>query len=90
MLLLLFAPGIEPGADTKFTLNLGSAPAITLPDLVVPSSPSIYLMAGVCAFCGALQLTKAVGARVGDPAVRSRSSPSCSAFLTWAAAGQVR
>ena len=28
VLLLLFAPGIQPGADTKFTLNLGSAPAI--------------------------------------------------------------
>jgi simple sugar transport system permease protein len=87
VLLLLFAPGIQPGADTKFTLNLGSAPAITLPNLVVPSAPIVYLMAGVAAFCGALQLTRAVGAKWAI-LLSIALIAFVFGFLTWAAAGK--
>jgi simple sugar transport system permease protein len=63
IILLVFGAGIQPGTETSFGLNLGLAPVIKLPDLVVPTSPTLYLMAGVTAFCGALQLTRAVGAK---------------------------
>ncbi len=63
IILLVFGAGIQPGTETSFGLNLGLAPVIPLPDLVVPTSPTLYLMAGVTAFCGALQLTRAVGAK---------------------------
>jgi simple sugar transport system permease protein len=87
LLLLVFAPGVEPGADTKFTLNLGSAPVITLPTMVVPSAPVIYLMAGVAAFCGALQLTKAVGAKWAI-LLSIAIIAFVFGFLTWSASGK--
>ena len=87
VLLLLFAPGIEPGTETKFTLNLGSAPAIELPTMVLPSVPVIYLMAGVAAFCGALQLTKAVGAKWAI-LLSIALIAFVFGFLTWSAAGK--
>jgi simple sugar transport system permease protein len=87
VLLLLFAPGIDPGTDTEFTLNLGSAPAIALPNVVLPSVPVIYLMAGVAAFCGALQLTRAVGARWAI-LLSIALIAFVFGFLTWSAAGK--
>jgi ABC-type uncharacterized transport system permease subunit len=87
VLVLLFAPGIDAGTDTKFTLNLGSAPAIALPTVILPSAPVIYLMAGVAAFCGALQLTRAVGARWAI-LLSLALIAFVFGFLTWAAAGK--
>jgi ABC-type uncharacterized transport system permease subunit len=86
ILVLAFGGGLEPGTTTTFKLNLGLAPAITLPDLVVPSAPTIYLMAAVCAFCGALQLTRAVGARWAI-LLSIALIAFIFGFLTWAAAG---
>lgn len=86
MLILVFGSGIEPGSETKFTLNLGSAPAIALPDLILPSTPVIYLMAGVAAFCGALQLTRAVGAKWAV-LFSIALIAFVFGFLTWTAAG---
>jgi ABC-type uncharacterized transport system permease subunit len=87
MLILVFGSGLEPGAETKFTLNLGSAPAITLPTVVLPSTPVVYLMAGVAAFCGALQLTRAVGAKWAVLLAIALIA-FVFGFLTWAAAGK--
>ncbi|MEX1169084.1 MAG: ABC transporter permease [Chloroflexota bacterium] len=86
VLVLVFGAGIDAGSETTFGLNLGSAPAIRLPDLVVPSSPAIYLMAAVCAFCGALQLTRAVGARWAI-LITIALIAFVFGFLTWAASG---
>ena len=86
VLVLVFGAGIDAGSETIFGLNLGAAPAIRLPDLVVPSSPAIYLMAAVCAFCGALQLTRAVGARWAI-LITIALVAFVFGFLTWAASG---
>ena len=67
IIMLVFVRGTDPGAETVFILNLGTAPIVTLPQVVVPSTMTMTLMAGVCAFCGALQLTRALGAPLGDP-----------------------
>jgi len=87
VLVLVFGAGIEPGTETTFKLNLGLAPAITLPDLVVPSAPTIYLMAGICAFCGALQLTRAIGARWAI-LLTVVLIAFIFGFLTWSGAGK--
>lgn len=87
VMLLVFSPGIDAGTDTKFTLNLGSAPLVTLPTVVVPSVPVLYLMAGVAAFCGALQLTRAVGAKWAV-LLSIALVAFVFGFLTWTAAGK--
>jgi simple sugar transport system permease protein len=87
ILVLVFGSGVEAGEETIFGLNLGSQPAIRLPDLVVPSGPVLYLMAGVAAFCGALQLTRAVGARWAI-LLSIVLVAFVFGFLTWAAAGK--
>ncbi|HYO44265.1 MAG TPA: ABC transporter permease [Candidatus Limnocylindrales bacterium] len=86
-LVLVLGAGVEAGTETKFTLNLGSAPAIPLPAMVLPSAPVIYLMAGVAAFCGALQLTRAMGARWAI-LLSIVAVVFVFGFLTWAAAGK--
>jgi simple sugar transport system permease protein len=87
VLVFVFGSGMEPGTETKFTLNLGSAPLVTLPTIVVPSVPVVYLMAGVAAFCGALQLTKAVGAKWAV-LLSIALIAFVFGFLTWSAAGK--
>ena len=87
LLVLVFGAGNEPGTETAFGLNLGVAPAIKLPDLIVPTGPTLYLLAGVCAFCGALQLTRAVGARWAI-LLSIVLIAFVFGFLTWAAAGK--
>ncbi len=72
IIVLVFAQGTEPGAETTFGLNLGAEPAIKLPDLVVPSAPAIYLVAGVCAFCGRPAADPGGRRAVGDPALDRR------------------
>jgi simple sugar transport system permease protein len=87
VLVLVFGSGFEPGTETTFTLNLGAAPVIKLPSLVLPSAPVIYLLAGVAAFCGALQLTRVVGARWAV-LLAIVMIAFVFGFLTWAAAGK--
>jgi general nucleoside transport system permease protein len=86
-LVLVLGAGLEAGTETKFTLNLGSDPAIRLPTMVLPSAAVVYLMAGVAAFCGALQLTRAVGARWAV-LLSIVAIAFIFGFLTWAAAGK--
>lgn len=87
ILVLVLGRGIDPGDESIFGLNLGAAPAIRLPDVVVPSGPVVYLMAGVCAFCGAMQLTRAVGARWAI-LITVAMIAFVFGFLTWVAAGK--
>jgi ABC-type uncharacterized transport system permease subunit len=87
ILVLVFGGNIEPGSETRFGLNLGSAPKVKLPDLIVPSTTMVYLMAAVCSFCGALQLTRAIGARWAI-LISLALIAFIFGFLTWAAAGK--
>ncbi len=84
-MVFVFGSGLEADTETTFTLNLGVAPAIVLPNLVLPSAPVIYLLAGVAAFCGAMQLTRAVGAKWAVLLAVAMIA-FVFGFLTWAAA----
>lgn len=53
---------VAPGSESEFNLN-ASGVAVSLPPLVVPSQPVIWALAGICAFLGAIQLTRGFGAR---------------------------
>lgn len=85
IIVLVFVPGAGPGVQTTFILNLGDAPLLLLPSLILPSTTTLYLMAGVCAFCGALQLTRAVGAKWAI-LLSVTLIAFIFAFLTWTAA----
>jgi len=75
------------GLDTKFGLNSGPKPVIPLPDLVVPSQATVWLMAGMCAFLGVVQLLRA-GTRWWVVILSIVVVAFVVAFLTWAAAGK--
>jgi ABC-type uncharacterized transport system permease subunit len=75
------------GEDTKFGLNSGPKPVIPLPDLVVPSQATVWLMAGICAFAGVVQLLRA-GTRWWVVILGIVVVAFVAAFLTWAAAGK--
>jgi general nucleoside transport system permease protein len=75
------------GEDTRFGLNSGPRPVIPLPDLIVPSQATVWLMAGVCAFAGVVQLLRA-GTRWWVVILGIVIFAFVAAFLTWAAAGK--
>jgi general nucleoside transport system permease protein len=75
------------GEDTKFGLNSGPKPAFPLPDIIVPSQATIWLMAGVCAFLGVVQLVRA-GTRWWAIILALVAIAFITAFITWAAAGK--
>jgi simple sugar transport system permease protein len=85
-MVVAFAMGVESGDSSTFTLTPGNAP-ITLPNLVLPSAGTAYLLASAVAFAGAIQLTRGFGAKwaliLGLVAFAF-----VFAFLTWVAAGQ--
>jgi general nucleoside transport system permease protein len=85
-MVIAFGASTESGASSTFTLTPGNAP-VTLPNLVLPSAGTVYLLAAVVAFVGAIQLTRGFGARwaliLGLVAFAF-----VFAFLTWVAAGQ--
>ncbi|HET6380827.1 MAG TPA: ABC transporter permease [candidate division Zixibacteria bacterium] len=71
---------------STFTLNLGGT-AITVPDLVLPSAATGYLLAGAVAFAGAIQLTRGFGARWAL-VLGGVAAAFVFGFLVWVAAGQ--
>jgi ABC-type uncharacterized transport system permease subunit len=83
---ILFGVSVEAGASSTFTLTPRNAPVL-LPDLVLPSAGTAYLLAAVVAFAGAVQLTRGFGAKwaliLGLVAFAF-----VFAFLAWVAAGQ--
>jgi general nucleoside transport system permease protein len=85
-MVVFFGFNIESDATSSFGLTLPTAP-IAVPNLVVPSSGTTYLLAAIVAFAGAVQLTRGFGARralvMGLVAVAF-----VFAFLVWVAAGQ--
>jgi general nucleoside transport system permease protein len=71
--------------DSTFGLNSGPRPVIPLPDLVVPTQATVWLMAGVCAFAGVLQLLRD-GVRWWAVILGIVAVAFIAAFLTWAVA----
>ena len=80
--------GISVGgdADSTFTLTPANAPVV-LPNLVLPSAGTAYLLAGVVAFAGAIQLTRGFGARWAI-VLGVVAFAFVFAFLSWVAANQ--
>jgi simple sugar transport system permease protein len=86
VMVLGFALSVAPDASSTFTLSARNA-AIAVPNLVLPSAGTAYLLAGVVAFLGAVQLTRGFGARWAA-VLGLVAFAFVFAFLTWVAAGQ--
>ncbi|MGQ0609326.1 MAG: ABC transporter permease [Chloroflexota bacterium] len=86
VMVLAFGLPVAGDASSTFTLTLRTAP-IPLPNLVLPSAGTAYLLAGVVAFAGAIQLTRGFGAR-WTMILGLVAAVFVFAFLTWVAAGQ--
>ncbi len=87
ILMVVFLGGGIAGEESKFGLNVGPRPVIPLPDLVVPAQLTVYLLAGICAFAGVVQLLRA-GVRWWAVLLGIVAVCLVAAFLTWAAAGR--
>jgi simple sugar transport system permease protein len=60
----ILAAGIAPDATSTFVLkSVGSKTGLDIPNLVVPSVLTLYLIAAACAFLGAIQLIRGFGTR---------------------------
>lgn len=81
-----FALSVATDASSTFTLSPRTA-AIQVPNLVLPSAGTAYLLAGVVAFAGAVQLTRGFGARWAA-VLGLVAFAFVFAFLTWVAADQ--
>ncbi|HEX6138872.1 MAG TPA: ABC transporter permease [Candidatus Limnocylindria bacterium] len=81
-----FALPVAGDATSAFVLNLGKT-AIELPNLVLPSAGTGFLLAGAVAFAGAIQLTRGFGARWAL-ILGLVATAFVFAFLVWVAAGQ--
>lgn len=78
-----FGLGSEGGVSSSFGLN-GGDQAVELPALTLPSRSSALLLAGVCAFLGAVQLTRGFGKRT-YLVLGAVAACFVFAFLIWAA-----
>lgn len=83
----IFGATVPQDASSTFGLNPIGKAAIPLPDLVVPSAPVAYLLAGVAAFLGAVQLVRGFGPRTAL-VLAVVVVAFIFGFLTWAAAGK--
>jgi simple sugar transport system permease protein len=74
---------VEPGSQTTFGLNIGKP---TVPDLVIPSGLTAYLLAMLAAMAGVIQLTRGFGTRWAI-VLALVISAFAFGFLTWAGSG---
>ncbi len=81
---LLFGRGTAGGVESRFVLNPPRGDAISLPDLVVPSAATAWVIAVVCAFLGAIQLSRGFGSKA-NLILGVVLLLFVFAFLTWAA-----
>jgi simple sugar transport system permease protein len=81
-----FGVSVGGEADSTFSLTSPTAP-VTLPNLVIPSAGTAYLLAAVVAFAGAIQLTRGFGAKWAA-VLGLVAFAFVFAFLTWVAANQ--
>jgi simple sugar transport system permease protein len=84
VIVFIFA-SVDSGDTSAFGLNLGRG-GIQLPDVIVPSATTAYLLAVIAASAGAIQLIRGFGSRwavvLGVVVIAF-----ILAFLTWASAG---
>lgn len=83
IVLFLFAFSTEAGQVTKFGLNEAKGEAITIPDLLLPTQPTNYVLALILIAFGAFQLARGVKSTSTLVAVLAFSFVM--AFLVWAA-----
>lgn len=83
VVMVAFFGQVEPGARTTFGLNLGGT---EVPDLVVPSAGTAYLLAAMAALAGVIQLTRGFGTRWAI-VLTLVISGFAFGFLTWAGSG---
>lgn len=84
----LFSRNLKPGVTTKFGMTPGGAEAI-VPDLVLPTQTTLYVMAMTCAVLGGIQLARARGfGKRTNMVLGAVSAFFIFGFLTWAAAGK--
>ena len=81
-----FALPVGGDASSAFVLNLGKT-AIEVPNLVLPSAATGFLLAGAVAFAGAIQLTRGFGTRWAL-VLGGVATAFVFGFLVWVAAGQ--
>jgi simple sugar transport system permease protein len=81
---LLFGLGSSGGVESRFGLTPSRGGGISLPDLVVPSAATAWVIAAVCGFLGGVQLTRGFGRRV-NLVLGVVVLLFVFAFLTWAA-----
>ncbi len=86
VIVVYFALPQAAGTDSRLVLHLPPT-AVQMPDLVVPSAATLYVLALVAAFAGAVQLTRGFGARWAL-VLALVAVAFVFAFLVWVAAGQ--
>jgi ABC-type uncharacterized transport system permease subunit len=85
-MMVSFALPVSGSDSSTLVLNLPGV-GITVPDLVLPSAATAYLLAAVVAALGAIQLTRGFGAR-SALALGGVAALFVFTFLVWVAAGQ--
>ena len=83
VILALFGTGTQPGQQATFGMNAMQSQAITIPDLILPVQPAIYVLVLVTVFLGAWQLAR--GVRSTGLLVGVVAFCFVVAFLIWAA-----
>jgi ABC-type uncharacterized transport system permease subunit len=87
-IVLFFGVGAEPGAESTLGLNPPrSSTFFDLPNLVVPTTGTAYVLSAVCLFLGGMQLVRGFGARV-NLVLGVVALVFVLAFLVWAAEGR--
>ena len=81
--LFLFAFPTKSGQLTKFGLNEAKADAIVIPDLVLPTQPTTYVLGLILVAFGAFQLAR--GVKSNATLVTVLAFCFVTAFLVWAA-----
>ena len=82
VMLIIFGQ-VEPGSQTTFGLNVGGT---KVPDLVIPSAATAYVLAAMAAMFGVIQLIRGFGARWAI-VMALVISGFAFGFLTWAGSG---
>jgi general nucleoside transport system permease protein len=79
-----FGAGGPAGSDARFVLD--QAPAVSVPDAVVPVRPAAFILGAICAYLGVQQLVRGFGRRTGL-VLAVVMTLFMLAFLAWATAG---
>ena len=82
---LVFGLNVQPGQVSTFVMNLTSSKAIPIPDIIVPSRLSIFILAFITFGMGVWQLAK--GFKSLGMLIGVLSFTFVASFLVWSAAG---